>query len=261
MSVEYAARGLIGVLTPQANTTVEPEYNILTPPGYAWINARMTSRFGTIEERLVDYFGNVHSFLPQFANAPIQSIAFACTGTSYLAGVKDEDRVLKEIEEKTGLPAMSAATSVCKALHVLGAKKIGLVSPYAGSLDKACPPYWEERGFKVAAKRNAEWSGENFHPIYSLNSDAAQACLDKMHDDDLDAIVMLGTGMPTLSPIARTPYVGRAPVFSCMLAIVWASVAAAGGYEPDRQNLLDWIEGKHWKDRMHAWERACGRRS
>ncbi len=259
MSVEYAAKGLIGVLTPQANTTVEPEYAIATPPGYAWINARMTSSFGTIEERLVDYFGNVHSFLPQFANAPIQSIAFACTGTSYLAGIEAEDRVLKEITTKTGLPAMSAATSVCKALNVLGAKKIGLVSPYAGSLDKACTPYWEARGFKVTSKRNAEWSGEHFHPIYSLNSDSAQACLDKMHGDDVDAIVMLGTGMPTLSPIVRTPYVGRAPVFSCMLAIIWASVAAAGGYEPDRQNLIDWIEARHWKDRMLAWERASGR--
>ena len=49
VSVEYAPKGLVGVLTPQANTTVEPEYAILTPPGYAFINARMTSPHKTIE--------------------------------------------------------------------------------------------------------------------------------------------------------------------------------------------------------------------
>jgi maleate isomerase len=43
MPVEYAPKGLIGVFTPQANTTVEPEMAILTPPGHAFINARMTS--------------------------------------------------------------------------------------------------------------------------------------------------------------------------------------------------------------------------
>lgn len=31
MSLEYAPRGFIGLLTPQANTTVEPECNILFP--------------------------------------------------------------------------------------------------------------------------------------------------------------------------------------------------------------------------------------
>ena len=29
MSLEYASRGLVGMLTPQANTTVEPEFNLL----------------------------------------------------------------------------------------------------------------------------------------------------------------------------------------------------------------------------------------
>ena len=41
--LEYAAKGLVGCLTPQANTTVEPEFNILLPAGYAVLNARLTS--------------------------------------------------------------------------------------------------------------------------------------------------------------------------------------------------------------------------
>ena len=43
MSLEYASRGLVGMLTPQANTTVEPEFNILWPRGVAMINARLMS--------------------------------------------------------------------------------------------------------------------------------------------------------------------------------------------------------------------------
>ena len=52
--VEYARKGLIGVLTPQANTTVEPEFAILMPPGYAFLNARMVSDKPTMQGRLDD---------------------------------------------------------------------------------------------------------------------------------------------------------------------------------------------------------------
>jgi hypothetical protein len=91
----------------------------------------MLSRHKTIEERLVDYWGRAPEFARQFANAPVGSLAFACTGTSYLVGKEAEDRVLAQVtQESGGLPAMSAATAVVYALNALGAKRIGLVSPY-----------------------------------------------------------------------------------------------------------------------------------
>ncbi len=83
MTVEYAPRGLVGVLTPQANTTVEPEFAMLWPPGVAMLNARMTSTKPTIIARLLDYLSELPSAASQFANAPIDAIASACTGASY----------------------------------------------------------------------------------------------------------------------------------------------------------------------------------
>ena len=52
MSLEYASRGLVGMLTPQANTTVEPEFNILWPRGVAMISARLMSDKPSISARL-----------------------------------------------------------------------------------------------------------------------------------------------------------------------------------------------------------------
>ena len=119
MSVEYAPKGLVGVLTPQANTTVEPECVILTPPGYAFINARMISPHQTIEERLLDYRKNLNAFSRQFANAPIGVLSFACTGISYLAGKNAEDRALQDLSSTLNVRAVSAATAVVMALNAL----------------------------------------------------------------------------------------------------------------------------------------------
>lgn len=250
MTVEYAPAGLLGVLTPQANTTVEPEMAILMPRGTAWINGRLMSEKPTIAGRLRDYFANFEQSTRQFANAPVGAIAFACTGASYLVGATAEDAELSRLSERLGVPVITAASAVVDALHVLGARRIGLVSPYDDELNRASTIYWQERGFVIAAKAGAFNSGDSFHPIYSLPSGAAQAALDSMSDKDVDAIVMLGTGMPTLAPIARAAGATTAPVMSCMLCLAWRSVCHLQGRQPEREDLLAWVAAGDWKSRL-----------
>ncbi|MGA0179314.1 MAG: hypothetical protein ACO3IC_10250, partial [Burkholderiaceae bacterium] len=56
MTLAYAAKGLVGLLTPQGNTTVEPECAMLWPPGFGHINARLVSQEPSIAPRLRDYY-------------------------------------------------------------------------------------------------------------------------------------------------------------------------------------------------------------
>ena len=101
---DYGSAGLIGVLTPQANTTVEPEIWTLLPPGWSMVNARLTSSEDTIEARLVDYTTKFADTAAQFANAPVDVIVAACTGASYLIGAEAEARIVAEIEARRGAP-------------------------------------------------------------------------------------------------------------------------------------------------------------
>lgn len=250
MSVAYAPKGLVGVFTPQANTTVEPEMALMTPPGMAFLNARMTSAAGTITERLVDYMGQFPAQLSQFANAPLDVVAIACTGASYLIGKDAEDALLKQISDKAGVPAITGATASLAALSALGAKRIGLVSPYNSALDAESAGYWRSRGLDVVAEVSAYRETEEFHPIYSLDAAAAAKALKELEGEDLDAVLMLGTGMPTLDAIAAQPFLGKAPVLSCMLCLGWHAAALVDPEFDGKAGLLDWVRGGTWKEAL-----------
>ncbi len=250
MSTQYAPSGLVGVLTPQANTTVEPEMAILTPPGRAFLNARLTSAKGSIPERLRDYFDGYGDAARQFANAPVKAIGFACTGASYLAGVAREDASMAALSERHGIPVVTAATAVVDALNALDARRILLASPYDSALDTNSEDYWTARGFVVAGRTSSYVETDAFHPIYSMEADAAQSGIDALADIEADAIVMLGTGMPTLPPIAATPVVGGKPVLSCMACLGWRLFAETGAWSADREGLHAFLNDAGWRDRL-----------
>lgn len=250
--LEYAPRGLIGALTPQANTTVEPEFQILWPSGYGMINARMTSPKDTINARLLDYWGALERTLDQFANAPVSAVAFACTGASYLAGREEEDALAARIGDAQGYPFVTSAIAVTDALNALGAKRVGLVSPYPADLTEASIGYWESRGFDIMETSSAFNADSAFHPIYSLQVSSASDALNMLRDKPLDAIVMLGTGMPTLAPIASAAGWDGPPVMSCMLCLAWRTIQAIEGTPPARDNVMKWIQCADWSERLAA---------
>jgi maleate cis-trans isomerase len=252
MSVEYAPRGLVGVLTPQANTTVEPEFAILWPPGIAMLNARLTSGKPTIIARLLDYLRDLPGAAKQFANAPIGALAFACTGASYFAGAAEEDALVARMEDALGIAVVTAATAVRDAFHAVGAERIGLVSPYPDDLTEAATRYWTERGFDVAAVSRGAMSDGAFHPIYAMSAAGAAAALAALPAAGYGAVAMLGTGMPTLKPILDRPFHHGAPVTSCMHALAWRCIRAVANQPPDRDSFLDFVQGEGWRDRYAA---------
>jgi maleate isomerase len=248
--VEYARKGLIGVLTPQANTTVEPEFAILMPPGYAFLNARLVSDKPTISARLDDYFAAMENTITQFANAPIGAVAFACTGASYLQGIKREQAAVEAIENARGISFVTAGQAVAEALRRFGARRIGLVSPYPPDLTEASIAYWCSHGFEIAAVAGAFDVSSKFHPIYDLPAARAEDALAGIDLKTVDAVVMLGTGMPTLGPILAYTNGSSVPILSCMSALAWRSLVVFDRDLAEPAAMRRYFAGDGWRDRF-----------
>ncbi|SHG67782.1 maleate cis-trans isomerase family protein [Marivita hallyeonensis] len=252
MGVEYGRAGLWGVLTPQANTTVEPELWALLPPGQSLINARLVSTRPTIEERLVDYTTRFEETAKRFANAPVTCIAAACTGASYLIGADREAEIVGEMQSRFGVPFLTAALATVAALRAMKAKRIALLTPYPETLNKPCIPYWESFGFDVVAKAGPALESAAFHPIYAMAGSGVFASYQELSDTEADAVLMLGTGMATLGPILEGLDKGLKPAVSCNLALAWAA-AQQNSWDSLREDSFgDWRKAIHWRQRYQA---------
>src|SRR5437763_1834728 len=97
---------LAGILTPQANTTVEAEMRVLLERDIAFVAARLTCRSSDSRERLLSYFEHVHDTLAQFDAAPIEVAGFGCTGSTYLVGLEKENAMFS----RARVPVISAAS-------------------------------------------------------------------------------------------------------------------------------------------------------
>jgi maleate isomerase len=216
------------------------------------LNARLTSDKGTIPERLVDYTTKFGAVAAEFANAPVDVIAAACTGASYLIGVEEEARIVAEVEASRGVPFMTAALASVAALRQMGARRIALLSPYPDDLNRACTPYWEAHGLEVVAKAGPALQSAEFHPIYAMAGEGVLHAYRDLSDSDAEAVLMLGTGMATLYPLLAGRDEGLMPAISCNLALVWAAAQKRRWDALEQGDLDGWRAGDHWESRLRA---------
>ena len=246
MPTLYTARALTGILTPQANTTVEPEMALLMPPGCGTLTARLTSACAAMNDRLTDYFHRIEATAAQFANAPVQAVGFACTGASYLVGPLAEADLAARFASR-GLPLVTAGQAIRLALARLGATRIAVASPYGDGLTDAALAYWLAQGLAVTQVARIAENAAAFHPIYAHGADHALGAARALQDDpQAQAVVLLGTGLPTLPALAAMT-AARLPVLSSNLCLAWALHHAATGTPADADTLQAWRRGAYWQ--------------
>jgi len=237
-SREYGRAGLFGLLTPQGNPVAEPELRILLPAAGAMLAARLTSPGPTLRERLIDYREHLGEFVDQFDDVAFDAVGFACTGSSYGIDADEERRRLDAIAARKGYPIVTAADAVEAALFELGAAAIALVSPYPGWLTDACRGHWQRRGLRVTATLQLAPESTWGHGIYALTTAAVLDAVARLDTRGADAVLLAGTGMPSLRAILALEPLRGVPVLSSNLCLGWALARVIGDTEPGPESRL-----------------------
>jgi maleate isomerase len=219
---DYGPRARVGIATPQANPTVEPEMRALLPASVGVYATRLTHPSPRVEERLQHYLLHILEAVQTFGSMPLAAFGFGCTGSSYLAGRPREDELAAAAEQRCGIPVITAAQAIRRALSALGARRIALVSPYPVGLAEAGYRYWHDAGISLAATLRVDTELRDTHRIYELTSADALQALRELDPGDAEAIVCSGTGMPTIGALRTFAREVPVPVLSSNLCLAWA---------------------------------------
>lgn len=249
---DLGARGVVALLTPAENPTAEPELSILLPPDINLLTARMYAPNAEMSLRLKAYETRLEEWLAPFSEAPLDAVAFACTGSTYLLG--PSRRRPQALERRNGpCPVVCAADALKDALQSIGARRIILVSPYPSALTSAAEVHWRTAGYDVIAVVQSPLAPGAGHPIYGQTAVTLLTGLRQgARAGVADAVVAMGTGAPSLAALALVSGETDIPILSSNLATAW-SVTRNLGLE-DRPSVTDWLTpDAPWRERL--WSR------
>lgn len=228
---DYGPRARVGVATPQANPTVEPEMRALLPAAVGVYATRLSHGSALLAERLEHYISHIPDAIRSFGPMRLAAFGFGCTGTSYHAGRQREDALAAAAERDCGVPVISAAQAIREALATLGARRIALLSPYPEDLAEAGYRYWQQADVPVIARLRVDPSLVDTHRIYEFTSADALAALRTLWQQPearaADCVLASGTGMPTVGALRQFAGECSVPVLSSNLCLAWALLRRA----------------------------------
>lgn len=221
----------LGMLTPSSNTVLEPATAALlagTP--------HITAHFQRLRVLSISLEGGstgqfdaapMVAAAEMLADAKVHAICWNGTSGSWLG--LDADRALcAAITAATGIPCTTATLALHDALHALGARRVGLVTPYLGSVQAAILAGLRAEGFETAAERHLEDPGN-----YSF-ADHAPALVTRLvrevAAEGCDAIAVHCTNFRGLD--AARAVAGVAVLDSVAVAL-WGAMRAAGADPAD----------------------------
>ncbi|WP_370336694.1 hypothetical protein [Parvularcula marina] len=242
---DYGRKARIGVATPQANPTVEAEFSVLYPRAVSIQASRLVSKAANPLARLTAYFEELEDTLGTYSGMHLSAFGFACTGSSYLVGAEREDEACEKLSEQFGYPVETAARAILARLKAENINRITIVMPYPQPLVEAAVAYWRSRDLEVVSAHRVETRTADTTTIYELTSQDATEALKPLDTENTDAILLSGTGMPTLACIAGSKK--NLPVLSSNYCLAWRLLELAGASELISEDGLD-ISG--WEARL-----------
>jgi maleate isomerase len=228
----FGWRARIGVLLPPGNPTVEPELWSMAPAGVSLHFARLETppsvgKAGEpegMEERIRAYREGLAGPATALAQVRPAVVVLAHTASSYALGFGKEQALVDRIASLSGAPALLAAHAVLAALQHLGVKRLALGTPYPESISRQGKAYWEAAGFDIVGYHRLE----DVKDIYAENEERAYLLARRADASGADAVLLSGTGLPTVAVLETLERDLGKPVISSNQATLWACLKSLG---------------------------------
>jgi len=216
----------VGVIMPPPNPTVEPEFQAALPKNMIMHASRFPVQPGDLAQRNEGYRAAYPTSVMGYGPLHLDAILVSCTGSSYLLGKAGDAKISADLQKLTGVPTITSSYSIQEALAALNIRSITLMSPYPSWLTKQSAEYWSG---SLQLDEVIQLGDGSMNAAYELDDDYVEQQLLKLEPRTKDsAVLMSGTGMPTLDAIGRVGNKLGVPVLSSNLCGIWWLLRATG---------------------------------
>src|SRR5207247_10242657 len=132
--------------------------------------------------------------------AKFEMVILAQTSASLFAEDYD-DVVTKRMSGGAGVPAITSAQAVGRAVRALGARRVAIVSPYSEAVNERAARYFEKKhGLQMVALEGFGATGA--YAIGKLGPQNARDAFARIDRPEIEVFVVPGGSFPTLSSAA-----------------------------------------------------------
>jgi maleate isomerase len=226
-------RRKFGVLGPSTNTIVQPDFEMMRPPGvtnhYSRIftpNAKAVSNdtfmAGTlvIGENTLDAVKSVMTSEPDY-------LVMGMSAVTFYGGAKGADAFQEKVEKTAGVKISIGSHSCTAALKAYGGiKRIAFLSPYYPVANEQVRKYFTDSGFEVV--RDLYLECKSWTAIAEVPPEELRPKLMELNGNgrDVDASIQVGTNLSMVKLAAAAEMWLDKPVIAINTATYWHALRA-----------------------------------
>ncbi|ETW97574.1 MAG: hypothetical protein ETSY1_22135, partial [Candidatus Entotheonella factor] len=176
------------------------------------------------------YASDIEYQARMLGTAKVEVVCLAQTSASLFDDNYDAT-TKRRMSEAAGVPSLTSAEAIGQAVRALGARRIGLVSPYSQEVISCAKQYYERRyGLDVLAMEG--FDATDAYAIGTLSADRAVQAFARMNRPEIEVLVVPGGNFPTMPSIAEWEQQLQKPVVTTNQAALWAMMGVMKVAEP-----------------------------
>ena len=225
-------RKRIGIVVPSTNTTVQPECEALRPQGVTNHTARSTIKERPLNteqaffEHMQDMREGIGTAIDQIMTAGLDHLIVGIALETFWGGVAAANKFQNELVRRAGVGISMGSTAAVSALQAFGAKRIAVLTPHQPRGDEMVRLYLTEAGFEVVRLTGLKCATPR--AIAQVPAAEIRNALKNLDGPDIEALVQVGTALPTVAIAAEAERWFGKPVLAINAVSYWDALRRCG---------------------------------
>ena len=211
----------VGLMVPANNTTMEVELPAWLPPGSTVTTVKIPRGQGLLTTATLPAYRDSAIVLARqhFSNGGFDLIAYGCTAAGFLSGPAGDAELAAMLTAATGLPVVTTARAMVRALQHEKAKRIAVVTPYHDAVNSQLQTFLADGG--ISTVRLDTFRAPDVIALGRITAEQVRELARATMGPDCDALFIGCSQLPTHAILAGLEAEFARPAWSSIRATAW----------------------------------------